>query len=90
MRKRIIGLGMLLAGLVAVQADLPAANWARFRGPNGTGIADDKEIPLDFSATKNVRWKVEIPGTGNSSPIIWGDRIFLESSTGDNKERALL
>ena len=90
MRKRTICLGVLLLGLLAVHAELTAANWDRFRGPNGTGIADDKNIPTQFSATKNVRWKAEIPGVGHSSPVIWGDRLFLESSSTDNKERSLI
>jgi outer membrane protein assembly factor BamB len=65
---------------------LDAANWARFRGPNGTGIADDKEIPVAWTA-KNILWKVALPGTGNSSPIVWGDKVFVQS--GDGKSRML-
>lgn len=90
MRQRIVGFGMLLLALAALRAESNAANWGRFRGPNGTGVAEDKDIPTEFSPAKNVRWKVEIPGVGNSSPVIWGDRLFLESSSTDNKERLLL
>lgn len=66
------------------------ANWPRFRGPNGTGTAADKDIPTEFSDSKNVLWKVEIPGTGNSSPVVWDDRVFLQTASPDGKERLLL
>jgi outer membrane protein assembly factor BamB len=64
-----------------------ADNWPRFRGPNGAGISDDKTIPLIWSASENVLWKTAVPGIGNSSPIVWGDRIFLESAPTVNERR---
>jgi len=48
-----------------------AADWPRFRGPNGSGIApDDKPVPVEWSATKNLKWKTALPGPGSSSPIV--------------------
>ena len=67
-----------------------ADNWERFRGPNGAGISSDKNIPVRFSTTENVRWKVKIDGTGHSSPIVWGDRLFLQIASPDASERSLL
>lgn len=67
-----------------------ADNWERFRGPNGSGIANDKNIPIKFSAAENVRWKAPIPGDGNSSPIVWGDRLFLQTASLDASDRSLL
>jgi outer membrane protein assembly factor BamB len=58
-----------------------AQEWTRFRGPNGTGISHAKTIPTKIGDT-DINWKVELPGTGHSSPVLWGDRIFL-TSTGD-------
>ena len=57
----------------------PAADryWAQWRGPDATGVARHANPPVEWSETKNIRWKVEIPGRGSSSPIVWGDRIFL-------------
>jgi len=55
--------------------------WTRFRGPNGTGISQAKTIPAEIT-DGDINWKVELPGTGHSSPVLWGDRIFL-TSTGD-------
>lgn len=54
--------------------------WTDWRGPLGTGVAPDRDAPVKFSATENVKWKTEIPGVGFSSPIIWRDRIFLTSA----------
>jgi outer membrane protein assembly factor BamB len=82
----------LFSALVAVVLFVTlsdAANWARFRGPNGTGVADDKDIPIKWT-DKDIAWKVEIPGTGHSSPIVWSDRIFLQSASNDGKERMIL
>jgi outer membrane protein assembly factor BamB len=66
-----------------------AENWPRFRGPNGTGTASDQDIPVSWNE-QSILWKTEIPGAGNSSPVVWGDRIFLQSATKDGKLRSLL
>lgn len=57
-----------------------SGNWAHWRGPLGTGVAPDSNPPLHFSLTKNIKWKFEDPGLGYSTPIIWGDKIFLTTS----------
>jgi outer membrane protein assembly factor BamB len=54
-----------------------AANWHQFRGPLASGVAPLGNPPVEWSETKNVKWKVEVPGVGSSTPIVWGDRIFL-------------
>ena len=58
----------------------PEANWGQWRGPNSQGISTESGLPTEWSATKNVKWKTEIPGRGHSSPIVWGDRIFLTTA----------
>jgi outer membrane protein assembly factor BamB len=58
-------------------------NWPRFRGPNGSGIAANAKPPLTWSDTKNVRWKTTLPGAGASSPIVWGERVFVTCYSGD-------
>jgi outer membrane protein assembly factor BamB len=67
-----------------------AVFWDRFRGPNGTGTSDDKDVPLKFGADDKLLWKVEVPGVGNSSPIVWGKHLFLQSASEDGKQRSLL
>ena len=55
-------------------------NWPNWRGPLGTGVAPNADPPIDWSETKNIRWKIAVPGKGHSSPIVWGDRIFLTTA----------
>jgi outer membrane protein assembly factor BamB len=55
-------------------------DWHQWRGPLGTGVAPRGEPPLSWSETRNVRWKVEIPGEGHASPIVWRDRVFTLSA----------
>jgi outer membrane protein assembly factor BamB len=56
------------------------ANWAQWRGPEGSGVSSETGVPVEWSATKNVLWKTQIPGRGHSSPIIWGKRVFLTTA----------
>ena len=51
--------------------------WPEWRGPLATGVSTNANPPLKWSETENIRWKIDIPGRGSSSPIVWGDRIFL-------------
>ena len=55
----------------------PLKFWPQWRGPHGTGVSRSANPPLEWSETKNVRWKVEIPGRGSASPVVWGDRLFV-------------
>ena len=52
-------------------------NWPQWRGPLGTGVAADGEYPVKFSTEEGVAWKVKLPGTGSSTPAVWGERIFV-------------
>lgn len=90
MRKLSIRSLLIIAVLVGLTWPAGAANWPRFRGPNGTGIAADKDIPVQWSEGNGILWKVPLPGLGNSSPIIWGDRMYVQSASADAKERYLL
>ena len=55
-------------------------NWAQWRGPLDTGAAPKADPPLEWSETKNIKWKVPVTGKGHSSPIVWGDRIYLTAA----------
>lgn len=57
-----------------------AENWAHWRGPTGNGTAAKATPPLEWSPTKNVKWKVEVPGQGLSSPIVWENQVFLTTA----------
>ena len=54
-------------------------NWPQFRGEGARGIAEGDKLPVVWSSTENVRWRVSIPGRGWSSPIVWQDKVFLGS-----------
>jgi len=58
------------------------ADWPRFRGPDATGISDERGLPTTWSATENVVWKTPMPGAGSSSPIVLGDRVLLTCYSG--------
>ena len=62
---------------VLLAAPLASANWPNWRGPEGTGAAPTGTPPTTWSETENVKWKVPIPGTGQSTPVIWDDKIIL-------------
>lgn len=73
-----------LSFAMAVNIALPslAADWPGWRGPARNGVTDDIGVPTTWSATQNVLWKVEVPGSGISNPIIWQDCVFLTASEG--------
>jgi outer membrane protein assembly factor BamB len=75
---RLLGCLIVLASASTVLAD----NWPGWRGVGNHGISAEKNLPLSWSRTKNVRWKVELQGAGVSQPIVWNDRIFLTASDG--------
>lgn len=54
-----------------------ADNWPAWRGPTGQGTSAETNLPVTWSATENVKWKVPLPDEGNSTPVIWGDKVFL-------------
>src|SRR5262245_34147806 len=61
-----------------------ADNWPQWRGPNNDGVCKEKGLPAEWSETKNIAWKLPMPGMGSSTPAIWGDKIFLTSEDGDD------
>lgn len=61
---------------------ITADDWSRFRGPDGSDVSTQKEIPIEWSATKNIIWKTKLPGPGSSSPITFGQHIYLTCYSG--------
>ena len=66
--------------LVAAAPDAPDANWPQWRGPAGLGLSAGARYAEEWSPEKNIAWKTEVPGRGLSSPVVWGDRLFLTTS----------
>jgi outer membrane protein assembly factor BamB len=76
-----------IAVLIPLSLSLLAADWPRFRGPNGSGVSDSKGLPLEWSAESNIAWKTELPGPGSSSPVIFGDKVFVTCYSGYGAEQ---
>ena len=74
-----IGAALMLAATIASDG-AGERFWPQWRGPHATGVSRHATPPIEWSETKNVRWKVEIPGRGSSSPVVWGDHLFLLSA----------
>ncbi len=62
-------------------------NWPQFRGPEGNGVSDARGLPLDWSETKNVKWKTAIHDRGWSSPVVWGKQVWLTTATAAGKDQ---
>src|ERR1700754_5244722 len=74
----------LLAGGIGfspfAKASGKESNWPQWRGPASQGVSEEKNLPTEWSSTKNIQWKTPIAGRGHSSPIVWDNRIFLTTS----------
>jgi len=67
-----------------------AEDWPSWRGPEGIGVSADKNLPLKWSASENVRWRAQLPGPCNSSPIVWGDRVFVTQAIDGGNRRTVM
>jgi outer membrane protein assembly factor BamB len=87
-RLRLVATGVaigtaMLFGMSRADAQAPSAferYWPQWRGPYATGISKTAKPPLEWSETKNIRWKVTVPGRGSSTPIVWGDKVFVTTA----------
>src|SRR5437870_12873490 len=80
---------VLSASLASAQQ--PATDWPRWRGPNANGVADGRNLPIRWSRTENIRWSVKLPGWGTSSPVVYGNRVFVTSQAAEpGKKKVLL
>src|SRR5690349_3199689 len=69
-------LGILLSLFIAPFSTL-ADNWPAWRGPHGSGISAESIAPIHWRSNQNIAWKTPLPERGNSTPVVWGKRIFL-------------
>jgi outer membrane protein assembly factor BamB len=68
------------AGLVSGQSAAAVRYWPQWRGPDATGVSRTATPPAEWSETKNVRWRIEVPGRGSGTPVIWGDHVFITTA----------
>jgi outer membrane protein assembly factor BamB len=78
----------VLAPLAAEPENPQLENWPQWRGPGANGVAPAASPPLRWSESSNIRWKAPIPGRGHSSPIVWGDRVFVLTAVSESGETA--
>ena len=83
-RTLAMAVGLYLASLTPAAR---GADWPQFRGPGGLGVSDAVKLPAEWSVDKNVRWKAALPGVGWSSPVVWGDKIFLTTAVTENQTK---
>ncbi len=77
-------LPLVCLSILAASTTLLANNWPHWRGPTHDGVSKETGLPIKWSATENVAWKLELPAYSGSTPIIWGDTIFLNMATASN------
>ena len=71
---------LLIAQPLIAWQNVDQENWGQWRGPKATGASDTANPPIRWSETENIRWKVALPGRGHSSPVVWGNRVFVTSA----------
>jgi outer membrane protein assembly factor BamB len=82
-------LGILWVAWVLFAATARAENWPGWRGPRGDGTSAESGVAVRWSPRDNVAWKVEVPGTGHASPIVWGDWVFVVGCREASRQRML-
>jgi len=76
---------LFLASYFVVTSAALAANWPAWRGPLGNGETVEQDLPVKWSTTENVKWRVALPEPGNSTPVVWGERIFVTQAVGERR-----
>ncbi|QDU13376.1 outer membrane biogenesis protein BamB [Gimesia maris] len=78
----ILSVVLTAAFLTSVLQQTQAADWSQFRGPSGNGVSKTTGLPTEWSSEKNIVWKAKLPGHGSSSPVLFGNQVFVTSYTG--------
>lgn len=86
--KRVFFLSCLMAILISQRA--MADNWPAWRGPDGTGVANESDLPTRFDSKDNIAWKAPLPSPGNSTPIVWQDHVFVTCPIDGGAIRSLI
>ncbi len=81
MNVMVLAAAAIIGGFAAQALAAPADDfWPAMRGPQATGVSSKASPPLTWSETSNIKWKVKIPGAGSASPVVWGDRVFVQTA----------
>jgi outer membrane protein assembly factor BamB len=76
---------LVLGGLILLlsSSHVQAENWPQWRGAKLDGVSQEKDLPVKWSKTEGIAWRLELPGVAGATPVVWGDKIFLTSTEGD-------
>src|SRR5205823_2502747 len=75
-------LGSLILGFLLIPASALAVDWPQFRGPGGSSVSDETGLPVRWSQTENIRWKIDLPGRGVSCPVIAEGKVYVTACSG--------
>jgi outer membrane protein assembly factor BamB len=75
---------------ISLATSIRAGHWPAWRGPDGTGVSPEKNLPLHWSTNENVRWRVPLPERGNSAPVVWANRVFVTQAIEKEARRTLM
>lgn len=89
MMKGFVLSGLAAIVLIAASLTANAGDFSQYRGPGGMGITGEAKAPLEWSREKNVKWRAELPGPGNSSPIVSNGKVFVTCATDEGRKRSL-
>jgi outer membrane protein assembly factor BamB len=78
---------MAIAALLAISISLIAADWPQFKGPQGSGVSTEKDLPVEWSKEKGIKWKAPLPSRGVSCPVVLGDHVYVTCSSGVRDDR---
>jgi outer membrane protein assembly factor BamB len=84
--RRLVAALVVMSTIVSARAE----NWPAWRGPTGQGHSSEKNLPVEWSPKKNVKWKIDLADQGNSTPVVWGDKIFLTQANKGGSVRSLM
>ncbi len=87
-RASIAIVGVMAASCVAKRSLADDLNWPQWRGPQMTGVSQTADPPVTWSEKENIKWKVSIPGKGLATPVVWEDRVFIQTAIPGKKEPA--
>src|SRR4051794_22679315 len=79
-----------ILGAVLFSSVVHGENWPCFRGPSRQGLSSETNLPLHWNSDSNIVWKMEIPGESWSSPIVWGEQIFITTATDNGQNCRIL
>ncbi len=80
----VVGLAVALVAVTSAAGVAVAENWPAWRGPTGDGVSTETELPVEWDAERNIAWKLPMPAWSGSTPIVWGERIFLNVAVDDD------